>query len=446
MAGEPAANPFASTIQSGFPGQAGGPGPGGFGGPAGGPGGFGGPAGGPGPEGFGGQATGPAPGGEPPPAARPSPAVRAALIAGGVLLLTLTGVGIGLIIHLKSGPSTAPTASASASASAAPAPPPKPRMGPELACKLDKAAQKVVSRASRAVPIEVLLAGGKASLGFSMDGKTPTGLEVELGSMKSKQLKTPRAAGKLRRIYPYSADGTTAFVVDDEPAKHKLQEGAGLADPKPYYIGLDGGSLARAERLSGDPQKIWPTAVGAAEVRVLPVPGDGAFVGARTADALFVGRIGADRGAKGDLVKLSGGDALGAWALGVSADEAAAIVQIQGAAGFKVAHGPRGAALAKAEPLLLAGVGAEAASLSLAGVDGGRWLLVWSEGKDGARQLRALTLSPQFEPVGEPLSIAGPEANAGPAGLAIAGKQGAVFYAATVKKGVELWGATISCP
>jgi hypothetical protein len=368
-----------------------------------------------------------------------------ALIGGAVALLALTGLGIGLLIHLKTSPAPAPPMSASASASAPPVEPPKPRMGPEMACKIDRAGQKIAGRVSRAVPIEVALGGGNASVGFSMDGKSPAGIEVEVSSMKSKSLKTPRAAGKLRRVYPFVADGVTTFVVDDEPAKRKLQEGAGLADPKPYYIGLDGGSLARADRLSGDPQKIWPTAVGAAEVRVLPVPGDGAFVGAKSADALFVGRVGADRAARGDLGKLAS-EALGAWALGSSADEAAVIAQLRGAPGFKVAHGPRGAALAKADPVSLAAVGADAASLSLAGVDGGRWLLVWSEGKDGARQLRALTLSAQFESVGEPLSLAAPEANASPAGLAMAGKQGAVFFAASVKKGVELWGATISCP
>jgi hypothetical protein len=400
---------------------------------------------------------GPPPGFEPPMGLPPghdaggapgglSTPVKVALGAGAVVLLSLIGVGIAMIIHLKSAPPPASSASAPTSASAAPAEPPRPRLGAELACKVDRAGQKVLGRASRAVPIEVLLAGGKATLGFSMDGRSPTGLEVDLGSMKTRTLKTPRAAGKLRRVYPFSADGSTAFVVDDEPAKRKLQEGAGLADPKPYYVGLDGGALARAERLSGDTQKLWPTPVGAAEIRVLPVPGDGAFVGARSADALFVGRLGADRAPKGDLVQLSSGDALGAWALGLAADEAAVIAQLRGAAGLKVAHGPKAGALAKAEPLALAAVGADAGSFSLAGVDGGRWLLVWTEGKEGARQLRALTLSSLFDPVGEPLTIAAPEANVGPAGLAVAGKQGAVFYAAAAKKGVELWGATISCP
>ena len=85
-------------------------------------------------------------------------------------------------------------------------------------------------------------------------------------------------------------------------------------------------------------------------------------------------------------------------------------------------------------------------SPTAASLNGGRYLIQWTEGEAGSRVVRALTLSSDFSPLGEPITLSPPSDNAGQGVLWARGAHAVALFFVRAEKVHELWGATLRCP
>jgi hypothetical protein len=92
------------------------------------------------------------------------------------------------------------------------------------------------------------------------------------------------------------------------------------------------------------------------------------------------------------------------------------------------------------------GPGGEAISPSATGLSGGQWLLVWTEGSAGNRQVRAQRLDTELSALGPPVSVSPSQLNAGQGAALGVGPILLTSFVTVVDQTRELWGATIRCP
>ena len=81
---------------------------------------------------------------------------------------------------------------------------------------------------------------------------------------------------------------------------------------------------------------------------------------------------------------------------------------------------------------------------SVTDLDHGGWLMMWTEGKQGQREVRMLTCDTNLEPVGEARTVSG-QGNAGQGVGVVAMGRGLTAYLVGTRTH-ELWGAGIECP
>ena len=82
---------------------------------------------------------------------------------------------------------------------------------------------------------------------------------------------------------------------------------------------------------------------------------------------------------------------------------------------------------------------------SIAALADSRWLLQWTEGREGERRVRAITLDADFHAVGAAISVSPNEASAG-GGLVVPVDQGLLSLFLVQKAGgYDLWATTLAC-
>jgi hypothetical protein len=93
------------------------------------------------------------------------------------------------------------------------------------------------------------------------------------------------------------------------------------------------------------------------------------------------------------------------------------------------------------------GPGGHVMSPGLAGVPGGRFLLVWTEGPTSQQRVRAITLSSAGDPAGKPMEISNEAVNSGQGQAAVTamGAKGIVAFLQATGDGFEMVATGISC-
>ncbi len=82
---------------------------------------------------------------------------------------------------------------------------------------------------------------------------------------------------------------------------------------------------------------------------------------------------------------------------------------------------------------------------SIAALGDSRWLLQWTEGREGERRVRALTLDADLHPIGAPINVSPHDTSAG-GGLALRVDQGVVsLFLVQRANGYDLWATTLAC-
>jgi hypothetical protein len=336
--------------------------------------------------------------------------------------------------------------------------PPKP-------CWMVKQPAMWAQHASRTIPFDaVATKSGTLAIGYAYDARQAMGIEIDLATGEVKSRLEDKAKEEIERIVPLpnveyrvaraGAGGSLRAPID-------VAVGVGVGSPQApgeglFAVGLAAatGGIALAAPPEVTPVPLWPLSgeegLGAASVH--PAGDRGFTLVFRRGGAVWGGFIGADRKAVGELVKVAGsGGAVGKPSAGWNGREVAVIFadrpEADGHYEIRVGHASPGTipATTTALPLPRGGPGGDAFAPDLAGLSDGRWLLVWTEGAAGARAVRAQTLTADYGPLGDPISLSPPAGNFGQGVIGVVGHYAATVFLQKGSSSYELWGAVLQC-
>lgn len=399
------------------------------------------------------QQTGYAP---PPPMSAYGPATSAK--KNPVLLLAVLAVGgLGLVaviavvaLAIRSGKDSAPASSAGAAGPA----------GVEkgsriLPCKRDKAAARLAPSVHPAVaPVTAAVGGGsKFAIGFAASEREAEGIVVDSSSLAVERPFRRKTERDISSVVPLAASGDLSFTVDEDD---KAFRSARTLDSKSKLtIGWTDQGLARRVG-SGEPTTIWPGASDkVTDPRPVALPGGGFAVTTRRGGltgSVLVGLFNEGGEKTTDLAEVSSKPQVGSPA--IAANDRGVLVAFAGRPTndsywtLQVGTAPPGATPSSAGTFATppGGLGADAISPAVEGLSNGRWLLQWTEGAAGRRQVRLQTLGFDLVPVGDPITLSPEDANAGQGVVMVRGDKALSLFLVLKGKTHELWGATLSCP
>jgi hypothetical protein len=220
----------------------------------------------------------------------------------------------------------------------------------------------------------------------------------------------------------------------------------------PFAIGTAQGKLSWSACGEDRKQVLWDLAGPSMDDLQVVSLGqhDGFAVAFRQGDAVWLGKLDAEKTPVGPLAKVaerarlrgltlaeSEGSVLLAWA----EQEAGSDKWWVGAASFAKS----GTVKASRVELPGGGMGGDAMQPALAGLEGGRFLLAWTEGNVWAHQVRAVTLDANGAPVGRALAVSD-SVEGGWARLAVTPDgRGAVLFMTPSEDGFAAVAAPIAC-
>jgi hypothetical protein len=224
-----------------------------------------------------------------------------------------------------------------------------------------------------------------------------------------------------------------------------------------FTIGTTSAGIARNVE-SGSPELVWPltSADDVTVPRVAAIPGIGFAVTFRHGGKnghVAAGWLDTKGRKKSDLADIrTDVDMAGTPSIATNGDAILVTFAARGSQeqAWKVvlATAKRGETPKNAVPFALphGGPGGDAMSPSVAPLNGGRWLLQWTEGSTGNRVIRAAVLGKELELVSDPLNLSPDGANAGQGVSFSTGDLATIlYYVRNDKKSNELWGASIDC-
>ena len=387
-------------------------------------------------------------------------------IVGGIVLLGLVGLIIGVVRSkmTSSARVAAGTSAASAAVSAAPAASSAPMDAENLPavaelkpCTSRDTRKRLVVGASKDVPLEVWGAPDETNLAVGFAARTDTGLGFVVNPMSISPERTfsQKATAPLKRVVPMRKDGSITFGVDVDDPGATVRDQLSVGTDPPMQLGTFKHALTIGEKDGALPEILWqlPSNDPITAMRALVIPSHGLVIVVRMGTALWMGWLDESRKVAGELSKIPGtGAAVGTPSLGWNGSETlvafANQVDTKSPWGIRMARMAFGTAAATSFEWTFpeGGPGASAIAPSATGLPDGRWLVVWTEGKSGARDVRLQTYGAGMEPLGEAFTVSRPGSNAGQ-GIAAVGKSGGiVFYLSVLGQQYEVWGAAIECP
>jgi hypothetical protein len=296
----------------------------------------------------------------------------------------------------------------------------------------------------------------RLAVGFA-DGKTALGMTLDPSTLDRDHVFQQSERKPVVAATPTTASDKLAFQVvrDDDP----VSPAAVVNASPPFIIGLHKEAISRAVIAESDepPSSVWDGIVGDITTpHVATVQGTGHAISFRvggkdgTVRAGWLTRDGARLSELSEIVTDAefigtpdiGGNQTGAlvafaarrpgqrdW--GVQTARMALGAEAQTATWFDIPSG---------------GPGQSAISPLVAGLDGGRWLIAWTEGSTGNREVRLQVLSSDARPLGPPSRISPSGTNAGQGAIWVRGHDAVVVFFVEGEKQHELWGASVRCP
>jgi hypothetical protein len=391
------------------------------------------------------------------------PKVLGALSAGALVVVGLLAFAAfsGGSSKSKSDEETAAKAGAAASASAAAlAPLPEPAKAPPVAaCRLTGAPSRLAEKASKDIPLEILVASSseRARLGFATSEKGAQGVAIDLASLQvtPEFSKPPRE--RLRAVLPFGED-TAHYVTQLEGHNDKVKAWRTISTDPPAVIGWSGTALAVTSKANHAPTTLF--ALDGSDpidaIRVAHAADGSHAVVFRRHGGIHGAMIGSDRSPLGDVARIAGagappGSPVGTPTIAVN-DQSVAVAFADRASSdepwsIRVGTAPLGSFPTSTTPFVAPPGGPGGATLApaLAGLPDGRWLLVWTEGSGGAHDVRGVTLGADLTPIGSALTVSREGSNAGQGAVALRKGRGLVAYLALTEEGYEVWGTGVDC-
>jgi len=355
--------------------------------------------------------------------------------------------------------SSATTPASAPSAAAAAAQEPAKAAG-ATACRLAGAPARLAEKASKDVPLELLVAssGERVRLGFATSANAAQGVSVDLASLQvtPEFAKPPR--DRLRAVIPFGVDDAPEFVAQLDGHADKLKAWRTISVDPHFVIGWSGAALAIADKASHAATTLWALegADAVDVIRVARTDDRGHVVVFRRHGAIYGGMIGADRAAAGELTRIAGAGAPPGSPIGTPSvatnGQAVAVAFADRASSdepwsIRIGTATMGSFPATTNPFAVPAGGPGGATLApaLSGLPDGRWLLVWTEGSGGAHDVRGVTLGADLATVGAPLTFSREGSNAGQGAVALRAGRGLVAYLALTEEGYEIWGTGVDC-
>jgi len=392
----------------------------------------------------------PAPAGYVPAAAPPPRRSPVVLILAGILFLAgIVVIAAVVIVVVQMKRETPVTTSASSVASSvAPQAPLEP-------CRLTRPAARLAPGASIGVtPVFRALPDGKLAVGFAASQKQAEGITVDPGTLAVDRPFKQATDEAISAVVPMTSGGSRTFQVD--------LEGGALRSPRSLDVrpmvtlGWTDAGFARSED-GHDPTTLWPGASEkVSDTRVVPMGSDGFAVtvrrGGKTSGTILVGRLDARGASTGDPAEIDTGTQVGTPS--IAANDQGLLVAFASRPTsnaywtLRLASSSGSALPSRAVSFSTppGGLGADAISPAVEGLTRGRWLLQWTEGAAGRRQVRAQTLGPDLVPIGDPMNLSPEGANAGQGVVMVRNEKGLGLFLVSKGRSHELWGASLSCP
>lgn len=404
----------------------------------------------------------------------------------GGALVGVTGVALSVSMkHRASSPPQSPDLGASASASAsaqqaahenaatlptptalapepAPAPqPPPPPPASTTPCTVAGPARVLAPKALVAAGVELRAIGSDVAVGFAPNERDGVALRISPDSVTALNTTTVRSANTVRRVTPFMTNkGALGAWLDWDRKNDTIQGRRTAGGDPPLQFGSADGGLVWAKTGAASGTRLWALD-GDADVDALRASSDGTGSERTTAIAFRRGNtigLGLASGEDslrpaGDLltfaglgpavgspaVAIGGGVVIVAWADRVSGEDPWRLRWVRVKQGEAVRP-----PMAFSPPA--GGKGEQAMSPSLTGLDGRRFLLVWTEGPQARHDVRALTLSDEGRALGPPLEISTEGKNAGQGQAAVtASGHGAVAFLESTETGFEMAVTPVTC-
>jgi hypothetical protein len=323
--------------------------------------------------------------------------------------------------------------------------------GPVGPCTLSGEPKQFAPKASKDVPIEVRINASRAEVGvgFASDARTASGLVLDLRTLEIRD-RFRASANRIGRVVPVASEQGFSFQVhaatragQDDNTLTVTTRPTRVVSWKKDELAVAGtqGAGAASWKLEGKP----------AAVRTLAVADKGAAIAFRLEETIELAWIDQNGQPAGELSAVqSPGSRLGAPSLAWNGAELlvafAARESDDSPWSIRVARAAFGLAVSNNRVWTVpeGGPGGPVIAPSVTNVDQGGWLMLWTEGKQGQREVRMQTCNKDLEPVGEARTVSG-HGNAGQGVGAVTAGKGLVTYLVG-SQSHELWGAGIECP
>jgi hypothetical protein len=293
----------------------------------------------------------------------------------------------------------------------------------------------------------------RVAVGFGQTDTYAIGVTVDPHTLDRDQVFREFRREKLVSVVPTGRSGKLRFDIVRQG--HVLANARIIDAPTPFALGATPFSIARLGS-KGEPEPIWSLAEADQSTipRVNAVPKGYAIALRRgKSGAVAVGFLDANGNKLSELVDVrSEGTFAGTPSLAVSDDallvafgaRASTTVPWSIAAGSsKVDEAPR-----RSVKLHLAdgGPGGDRMSPAVGALNGGRWLVQWTEGSAGNRMIRAQVFGRDLVPSTEAVNLSPDGANAGQGVVWTKGDLATIlFYVKNAKNNNELWGVSLEC-
>jgi hypothetical protein len=296
---------------------------------------------------------------------------------------------------------------------------------------------------------------GNPVIGFAASPNDAVGISIDLATLAVSRKLTESSKEPITGVVPLTATGKLSFAIDRE--SKGLRYARTIDSKPPITIGIADDGFASLIG-GGVPRTAWPGGEtrSITEPRVAPVDGLGFAVTFRRggqSGEVVAGWLGSDGARKTDLAAIKTSRKLiGTPTIAANDREVMVAFAARPSAnaywGLQIATARHGELPARAHPFSIppGGLGAEAISPAVAGLAGGRWVLQWTEGSTGTRQVRLQTMGSDLIPIGDPLTVSPEQVNAGQGVVWVQGESALSLFLVKVTSGHELWGAALKCP
>jgi hypothetical protein len=293
-----------------------------------------------------------------------------------------------------------------------------------------------------------------------MNAKQTSGMVVDpdTGVIEGRE-ESPKERFELSRVVPTIDAEQNVVFASTRARQAGVRNGVWVSAPKPFVVGFKEGECVALDDPGGEAKTLWPTEADGYPnaLRTLAVPGKGVAIAYRHDKKSWFGWLGADGSVVHSATAFESSAVESGKPMIAHNGESVSLVYAERPekgkpAVIRWARAAIGQPLGEAVPMELppGGPGADAIAPAIAGLSGGRWLLMWTEGERGSqRVLRAQTYDREGKPIGEALRVSPATGSFGQGTVGVKGESAAVVFLLAARKGYrrvyEIWGTVLQC-